>query len=63
MATNNVHSMTVDSDLINRSKFWGSAVGKLKKIELKRSHSWSDSVTRIGNRKNLFKRSASLKGK
>ena len=62
MATKNVHSIAVDSDIINRSKFRGSTDGKLKKIELKRSHSRSDSVSLIRNRKSLFKRSASLKG-
>ena len=63
MAANNFHSMTGNTEMINRSKvLTASPVDKLKKSELKRSHSWTDSVSRIRKRKSLFKRSTSLKG-
>lgn len=65
MAANNVHSMTVDSEFINPSKTLATPASKLRKFELKRSHSWTDSVSRIRKRKSLFKRSSSsssLKG-
>ena len=53
-AANNVHSLTVNSEFINRSKVLSPTVSKLKKSELKRSHSWAASVNRIRRRKNQF---------
>lgn len=63
LATNDVPNRTVISgDSKSPSKILGSAVSKLKKFELKRSKSWCNSVSRIRNRRNLLKRSTSLKG-
>lgn len=63
---NRVHSMSVNSEVINRSKILGSPTSKLKRVELKRSHSWAESVSRFRKRNlSLFKKSvssSSLKG-
>ena len=57
-AVNNVHSLRVNSEFINRSKVV-SPLSEMKKIELKRSHSWAASVTdRIRRRKNLLNKPA-----
>ena len=66
MAANRVHSMSVNSEVTNRSKILGSPTSKLKRVELKRSHSWAESVSRFRKRNlGLFKKSvsaSSLKG-
>jgi len=57
-AGSNVHGLTVNSEFINQLRV-KSSVSKVKKNELKRSHSWAASVTdRIRRRKNLLTKPA-----
>ena len=57
-AGSHVHGLTVNSEFINQLRV-ESPVSKVKKNELKRSHSWAASVTdRIRRRKNLLTKPA-----